>query len=94
MRGGECAGWGACRGGMHGGGRAWQGACVAEGACMARGVRGKGAVHGRRDGHCSGQYASYWNAFLFNEYDHFRTDLFDSKSQSDLLTLIAMKFDE
>ena len=22
-------------------------------------------LHGRRDGHCSGWYASYWNAFLF-----------------------------
>ena len=32
-------------------GRAWQ--------------RGRGwDVHGRRDGHCSGRYASYWNAFL------------------------------
>ena len=30
----------------------------------------------------------------FNECVHFRTDLFDSKSQSDLLTLIAAKFDE
>ena len=74
MRGGECAGWGAWQGGAWwehawqgacvAGGHAWQGACVAEGACMAGGVRGKGAVHGRRDGHCSGQYASYWNAFL------------------------------
>ena len=35
------------------------GACVA-GACMAEGMRG------RRDGHCSGRYASYWNAFLFS----------------------------
>ena len=25
----------------------------------------KGGMCGRRDGHCSGQYASYWNAFLF-----------------------------
>ena len=37
------------------GGHAWQG----------RGVHGKGNVRGRRDGHCSGRYASYWNAFLF-----------------------------
>ena len=37
------------RGGMHG-----QGSCVAG-----------GGVRGRRDGHCSGRYASYWNAFLF-----------------------------
>ena len=29
--------------------------------------KGEGVVglHGRRDGHCSGWYASYWNAFLF-----------------------------
>ena len=30
----------------------------------------------------------------FNECVHFRTDLFDSNCQSDLSTLIAMKFDE
>ena len=36
---------------------------MAEGACMA----GVGGVHGRRDGHCSGRYASYWNAFLLND---------------------------
>ena len=36
-------------------GHAWQG----------RGVYGKGGVRGRKDGHCSGRYASYWNAFLF-----------------------------
>ena len=35
------------------------------------GVHGRGCVHGgggmrdRRNGHCSGWYASYWNAFLF-----------------------------
>ena len=39
------------------------GACM-EGACVAGGVR-DGGVRGRRDGHCSGPYASYWNAFLF-----------------------------
>ena len=40
-------------GDMHARGHAWQGACV------ARGVRG------RRDGHCNGRYAPYWNTFLF-----------------------------
>ena len=25
----------------------------------------QGVRSGRRDGHCSGRYASYWNAFLF-----------------------------
>ena len=35
------------------------GACVA-GVCMV-----VGAMRGRRDGHCSGRYAFYWNAFLF-----------------------------
>ena len=39
-------------GGMHGGGHAWWGVCMAggyvwQGACMA------GGVHGRRDDHCS-----------------------------------------
>ena len=43
---------GMCTGDMHGG-DAWQ-----EGVCMVGGMRG------RRDGHCSGRYASYWNAFL------------------------------
>ena len=33
-------------------GHAWQGVCMA------------GGMHGRRDSHCSGWYASYWNAFL------------------------------
>ena len=43
------------------GGRAWQG----QGACMAGGHAWQGAgVRGRRDGHYSGRYASYWNAFL------------------------------
>ena len=59
--------WG---GGAHGGGHAWQGAggMHAGGrvvrACMAGGVHGRG-LRGRRDGHCSGRYASYLNAFLF-----------------------------
>ena len=39
---------------MAEGGHAWQGACVA------------GGVYGRRDGHCSGRYASHWNAFLLD----------------------------
>ena len=40
------------------GGHAWQGTRITEGACMAG---------GRRDGHCSGRYALYWNAFLFTK---------------------------
>ena len=69
-QGGMC-GEGVCvaKGGMHGeGGYAWQsggGACVAKGGvCMARG----GGMHGIRQDmeirSMSGQYASYWNAFL------------------------------
>ena len=67
-------GGGACVvGGMHG-----RGVCmVGHAACMVgggmcggghvrqRGVHGGGGVRGRRDGHYSGRYASYWNAFLF-----------------------------
>ena len=58
-----------------------EGVCMARGTCMARehgGMHGKGAcmigvyvaggVCSRRDGHCSGWYASYWNAFLFARY--------------------------
>ena len=34
-------------------------------ACMAGVMRGRGeGMHGRRIGHYSGQYASFWNAFL------------------------------
>ena len=53
-----------------------EGACVAGGrVCMARGcmtggVHGVGGMCGRRDGHCSGLYASYWNAFLFKIFFH------------------------
>ena len=47
------------QGGMHGRGHAWQEGMYGGGACMA------GGVHGRRDGHCSGRYASYASyAFL------------------------------
>ena len=58
--------------GMHGKGVACM---VKEGmhgkgvACMVKeGMHGKGwgGVYGRRDGHCSGWYASCWNAFLLN----------------------------
>ena len=47
------------------GGDAWQGV-----VCMVVGVRGRGCawqgscMRGRRDGHCSERYASYWNDFL------------------------------
>ena len=57
-------------------GNVWWGACMVGGmcgreVCMAGGMHGKGdvcgkgAMCGRRDGHYSRQYASYWNAFLF-----------------------------
>ena len=32
------------------------------------GMHGGGGMRGRRDGHCSGRYASYLNAFLLNLY--------------------------
>ena len=46
-------------------GHVWQGH-VWQGVCMARGhARGGACVAGgRRDGHCSGRYASYWKTFL------------------------------
>ena len=66
-------------GGMHGKGGVVKGTCVTRGACVAfvveGGMQGRGHVlqgvcmaggmHGRRDGHCRGRYASYWNALLF-----------------------------
>ena len=65
------AGRGMHGGGLCGGGRgcAWQGTCVV-GRCVAEGhVLGgaciSGGIHGRRDGHFSGRYASCCNAFLF-----------------------------
>ena len=42
-------------------GHAWQGG-VWRGTCMLGGMRG------RRDGHYSGRYTSYLNAFLLNLY--------------------------
>ena len=68
--------WGACvaRGGacMAGGcswwgGHVWQGghAWWGWGGVHSRGHAWQGDMHGRRDGHCSERYASYWNAFLF-----------------------------
>ena len=59
MRGMGCA-W---HGAVHSRGCAWLG-----GNAWHRGMHGGGCVwgvHGRRDGHCSGRYASYWNAFSF-----------------------------
>ena len=71
-----CAAWGMCGRSMHS-----QGACVAggvhDGGCMVEacivggcvageGVCVAGGMHGRRDGHCSGRYTSYWNAFLWS----------------------------
>ena len=75
MRGrGACMAAEACVAGGH----VWQGACmVGRGTCMIGGMHGRrrgmhgrkcawqGDMHGRRDGYCSGWYASYWNAFLF-----------------------------
>ena len=61
---GMCMAWG-----VHGreacvvGGMRGRGACMAGGHVWQGDVCGRG-VYGRRDGHCSGRYISYWNAFL------------------------------
>ena len=78
---GHVGGWGVGihgRGGVCGRGHAWQeGGMHGKGAGMARGQAWQGGRHGRvvcmvrggicdrRDSHCSGRYASYWNAFMF-----------------------------
>ena len=47
------------------GGHAWWGVCMAGGACVVGGCAWQGGdMHGRKNGNCSGRYASYWNAFL------------------------------
>ena len=38
-------------------GHVWQRGCAWQ--------KGEGGMRGRRDGHCSGRYASHWNSFLF-----------------------------
>ena len=42
------------------------GVCMVKGACVVRGTHGGGML-GSRDGHCSGRYAFYWNAFLLHK---------------------------
>ena len=72
------------QGGMHGGGacmagdecdggHVWQGGHAWQGTCMARGVCEVGDMRGRyyELRSMSGQYASYWNAFLFFDVFHF-----------------------
>ena len=61
----------------QGEGHAWQRSvcvCVVKGSTRGRGctwrgggvsVAGGEVMSGIGDGHCSGRYASYWNAFLF-----------------------------
>ena len=73
LQGGMC-GRGVCVAGGHvwwedvcGGGHAWQGGMHDKGGIHGRGMGGmcgRGGMHCRRDGHCSGWYASYWNAYL------------------------------
>ena len=53
MAGGGHAWWGCVAGGMHG---RW-GACMVRGMCATYTTRYSWSMHG--------QYASYWNAFLF-----------------------------
>ena len=64
---------GVCGGGMRGRGACMTGGMCGRMACMAGVIRG-GDMRGRRDGHCNGRYASYWNAFLFymEFWKHFR----------------------
>ena len=62
---GACSTGCAWQGDVWPGGHAWQRG-VRDGAHAWRG--GGGGMRGRRDGHCSGRYASYLNAFLMNLY--------------------------
>ena len=53
------------KGGMHG---EWSACMVKRDIHGQQGCAWPGSVRGRRDSHCSGRYASYWNAFLFPFY--------------------------
>ena len=62
-----CAWWGLCMAEGHvwlGRGHTWQGV-YGHGACMRRHAWPGVCMAG--DGHCSGRYASCWNAFLFDK---------------------------
>ena len=47
-------------------GHVWLGCVCGREVCMTGGAYMAGSVHSRRDGHCSGWYTSYWNAFSFD----------------------------
>ena len=65
---GACMARGVCVAGghaWHGWGHVWQeGACVVGGSMHGRRCTWQGGMCGRRDGHYSRQYTSYWNAFF------------------------------
>ena len=72
-----CVAKGACmvKGTCAAKGNTWQrGTCVVKWVVCGEGKAGmhgrghawQGSMRGRRDSHCSGRYASYWNAFLFS----------------------------
>ena len=74
MAGGICGGHMWQGGHGRGGGHVWWGSCMVvvyawQGSAMQQGVPGRG-VCGRRNSHCSGWYASYWNAFLLRNMFH------------------------
>ena len=71
--------------GLHFRRHVWQGVCIRQGACMEGGMPTLqweacmagghawhwGGVRGRRDGHCSERYASYWNVCLVMTCFHY-----------------------
>ena len=77
--------------GMHSRGHAWQGPVWQEGmhgrGHVWQGMHGGGGgvgMCGRRDNHCSGRYASYWNAFLF-------IDLFASFFEEEVVAKLVLQ---
>ena len=94
---------------VAGGGLAYQGACMVEGmrsrdvhsrglcgggACMAGGTCMVGGVRARKNGNCSGGYASYWNAFLFSNIfveAYFSTESYELQWYIDLCCRVDSK---
>ena len=88
---------GACVvGGMCGRGYVWWGGVHGGGACMTSGCMAGGGMRGRKNGNCSGQYGSYWNAFVLSDFsgqESTKTQLVliaDSAVQSSTRTLFTM----
>ena len=87
MAGGACMTGGACvaRGHVWQGGHAWQGVCM-----HGRGCAWCGGMCGRRDGHWSGWYTFYWNAFLLWKWLQFQSATLCQSDRQCLVKILSV----